>query len=198
MKYLRQWQRIMAENRGEKQNADLTMRMRTRYKALLHSHAHITSRPLRAQLTGLVLPGLALYQTLLEEAEGDRERALAETETLFHATLFRRERKLIPLLNILPDPFPLLRPALRQMTRNTYLPGSTEVVEDTADCFAVNTYRCFVLDTFTGAGAPELTALYCKTDDWLAELLPKVRWLRTETLARGADVCDFRWCKGGG
>lgn len=196
MKHLRAWQRLLAKSRGKAKAADLAARMRARYESLYQSHTHITSRPLRTQLTGLILPGLALYQTLLADLWNDHEAALAETEALFHAELFKREQKLIPLLNVLPNPFPLLRPALRQMCRNTYLPGSTEVVEDSPDCFAVNTYRCFTLDALTEAGAPELAPLYCKTDDWLAALLPKVRWLRTGTLARGTDVCDFRWCRG--
>ena len=195
MKYLKQWRRMLTEGYGEARAGEVTARMRACYNALLRAHAHVKTRPLRAQLTDLVLPGLALYQTLREEA--GREAALAECERLFRAVFFARERRLVPLLNLLPDPFPLLRPALRAMCRNTYLPGSTVVVLDSPDCFAVNTYRCFLLDTLTDAGAPELAPLFCKTDDWLAELLPKVRWLRTGTLAQGADACDFRWCRGG-
>ena len=197
MKHLREWQRRLAKSRSKAKAADLAVRMHARYESLHQSHAHITSRPLRTQLTGLILPGLSLYQTLLEDLGNDRQATLAETEALFHAELFKREQKLIPLLNYIPSPFPLLRPALRQMCRNIYLPGSTEVVEDSPDCFAVNTHRCFTLDMLTDAGAPELAPLYCKTDDWLAELLPKVRWLRTGTLALGADVCDFRWRRNG-
>jgi hypothetical protein len=83
------------------------------------------------------------------------------------------------------------------MTKNRYLPGAHEVVEDSALCFAANTYRCFILDTLTEYGAPELTTLYCKTDDWLAEALPGVRWQRTTTLAAGGECCDFRWYRAG-
>lgn len=195
MKHLQDWQRLLAQTRGEAATS-LGNQMRARYGSLVESYAHITSRPLRAQLTGLVLPGLALYQILFEDRENDRIAALTETESLFQATLFKVERRFIPFLNVLPNPFPLLRPVLRYITKNNYLPGATEVVEDTPNCFAVNTYRCFILDTLTEAGAPELTPLFCKTDDWLAELLANVRWLRTGTLAHGADCCDFRWCQG--
>jgi hypothetical protein len=195
VKYLKTWQRILTTSHGPASAAGLAARIRSRYDLLTVSHAHITSKALRAQLRDLVLPGLALYQTLLEAHENDRESALAESETLIYPVLFKVERMGIPLLRVLPDPFSLLRPALRMMTRNTYLPGAMEVVEDSPACFAINTYRCFILDTLTEAGAPELTTLYCKTDDWLAELLPKVCWLRTGTLAAGADCCDFRWCR---
>jgi hypothetical protein len=86
-----------------------------------------------------------------------------------------------------------VRLVLRWMVRSPYRPDAQEIIEDSADCFAVNVYRCFILDTLTAHGAPELTALYCQTDDWLAETLPQVKWLRTRTLGRGDELCDFRW-----
>jgi hypothetical protein len=197
MRYLGKWQRMLAGSRGKTSALVLAARIRARYDSLVSSHAHVRARPLRAQLRDLVLPGLALYLTLREDADLSQEEALAACERLFLAAFFPVERKLIPLLNALPDPFPVLRPALRRMTRETYAPGSTKVVEDSPDCFAVDTYRCFILDTLTAAGAPELAPLFCKTDDWLAELLPKVRFVRAGTLAGGAVCCDFRWCRGG-
>jgi len=197
MKHPKGWKRLLSQAHGPVFTARLVTEMRHRYHEMLPAYAHITNRPLRAQLVNLVLPGLVLYQTLLANLNGDRQAALAETEVLFKARFFSFERRFIPLLQVLPDPFPVLRPALRQMSRNNYLPGAAEVVEDTPDCFAVNTYRCFILDILTDAGVPELTPLYCKTDDWLAALLPKVCWLRTGTLALGAGCCDFRWCRGG-
>ena len=104
------------------------------------------------------------------------------------------ERKLVKLLNLLPDPYPLVRFGLRSMTKNHYLPDASEVIEDNKTCFAANTYRCFILDTLTQYNVPELTSLYCKTDDWLAGEVPKIRWLRTKTLANGDELCGFRWC----
>jgi len=197
VKYLKGWKRILSRVRGTATAARLAAGMENCYHELLPTYAHITTRPLRAQLENLVLPGLSLYQTLLADMDGDRQAALAEVEGFFYAEFFIFERRFIPLLRALPDPFPILRPALRQLCRNSYLPGASEVVEDSRDCFAINTYRCFILETLTHAGAPELTPLYCKTDDWLAALLPGVRWLRSGTLALGAHCCDFRWCRAG-
>jgi L-2-amino-thiazoline-4-carboxylic acid hydrolase len=39
--------------------------------------------------------------------------------------------------------------------------------------------------------------LYCLADDWLMENLPaSIKWERTKTLARGNELCDFRWSQG--
>jgi hypothetical protein len=62
---------------------------------------------------------------------------------------------------------------LKMMTRNEYVPGAQEIVDDDASCFALNVYRCFIFDTLAQHEAKELTALYCNTDDWLTEVLPK-------------------------
>jgi len=197
VKHLKKWQGSLANSRGPASAKRLTAEIEKRYRELLPAYTHITSHPLQAQLVNLILPGLALYQTLLADLNGDREAALAESEALFRDGFFTFEQRFIPLLRVLPDPFLIVRPALRHMCKNTYLPGASEVVEDNANCFAANTYRCFILDTLTDAGVPELTPLYCKTDDWLAVLLPGVHWLRSGTLALGADCCDFRWCRSG-
>ena len=142
-----------------------------------------------------MLPGLSLYRALLEE-ESDRQKVLAEMDRLFRAAFFTGMEPGIRMLNHLPDPFPIVKPVLKSMTRQEYLPGSQEVVEDSPDGFAVQVYRCFIFDTLSAHGAPELTALYCNTDDWLAELMPKVRWERTQTLGRGGEYCDFCWRRG--
>ena len=167
------------------------------YQHLLARHRPLNNRFLRNSLKRRILPGLALYLTLLQDTS-DRDAVLAEIEFLFKRSFFVQQAAGIRLLGLLSDPFPLVRVAMRIMTRNRYLPGAQEVVEDSADCFAVNTYRCFILDTLADYNASELTILYCKTDDWLSEALPGVRWQRTTTLAAGGDCCDFRWSRMGG
>ena len=194
MPHLKIWKRILTQRRGTTQAAILIARIQLRYLHLLSDQPHVTQRALRSQLETLILPGLALYQTLRDESK-DNQAALAEVEPMFKAAFFARLRRNITVLNHLADPFPVVRPALRRMTSTAYQPGACEVVEDSSECFAVNIYRCFILDTLKAYGAAELTTLYCKTDDWLAETLPKVRWLRTKTLGRGDDLCDFRWCR---
>jgi hypothetical protein len=73
----------------------------------------------------------------------------------------------------------------------------TKIVADTRDCFEFHTYRCFYHDILRRYGAPELTSVLCKTDDWLAEALaPAIRWERTGTLGRGDDHCDFCYRRG--
>jgi hypothetical protein len=48
----------------------------------------------------------------------------------------------------------------------------------------------------TEYGFPELTPHFCRLDDVLAaEAAPSVRFERTQTLARGGTLCDFRYAR---
>jgi hypothetical protein len=194
-RHLRKWKRILKQSRNPVDVDALIGQIKRELRQLQASHPRMSNRYLQTQWDDLIAPGLALYRALLAEGAQDRQAALDAVEVLFKASFFLVERKMVTLLNLIPDPFPLVRCGLRGMTKNHYLPGASEVIEDSDTCFAVNTYRCFIFDTLTRYGAAELTPLYCKTDDWLAESLSKVRWLRTKTLADGDDLCDFRWCR---
>jgi hypothetical protein len=194
-RHLRNWKRIFKQRRGRTHADTLIGLVECELHQLQTSPPKIPNRTLQAQWDNLIAPGLALYRGLLAEGSQEQRAVLAETEVLFKASFFSLERMLLKLVNLVPDPFPLVRLGLRNMTQNHYLPGASEVIEDSNECFAVNTTRCFILDILTEHDAAELASLYCKTDDWLAAEVPKVHWLRTKTLANGESLCDFRWCR---
>lgn len=194
MPYSRKWQRTFAEFYDEQKSKALLSQAQSTYESYLQLYAGKMKKSDQAVLQRRILPGLSIYKALLEEND-DQEKVFIEVETLFRSAFFTTRIRGIRLLNLLPAPFKLIKPALRMMTKREYLPGSQKVVEDSRDCFAVDVYRCLILDMLTEHGAAELTVLYCKTDDWLAECLPKVSWERTKTLGRGDDCCDFRWCR---
>lgn len=194
MPHSRKWQRSLGEIYGNKKSGELVSKAQSKYKSFCQQYSGQKWESHQIELRKRILPGLSIYSILLEE-NSDRERVFSEVEILFRAAFFQNRMRGIHLLNLLPDPFPVIRPVLRMMTRNEYMRGSQELIEDSKDCFAVNVYRCLILDILTEQDAAELTALYCKTDDWLAESLPRVGWERKKTLGRGDDCCDFRWCR---
>jgi hypothetical protein len=192
MLYLILWKRELTKMHGRPEASRLADEIQERYIRLSNAIPVPAGKTLRMRREKLILPGLALYQVLKAEY-GQADRALAEADMLFRAAFFRMERFGIPLLNYLPDPFPLAHMAMRGSAISEYGPGELEVLEDNPNCFAMKVYRCYILDTLLTQGTPELTALFCATDDWLAELLPRVRWERTQTLGRGGSYCDFCW-----
>jgi hypothetical protein len=203
MPRLAAWQRAMATTRGKVGAATVAAMIQTRYDQLYAGRTRFSSPPLRDHLENGILPALALYQTLLELG-GDRSsalaEALAEVEALFRA-VYGRYSKGLALFGRLPNAFGLLRRLTpREMEAFPHPAGwEVEWLEDSDECLAFDMHRCFYLNVLTAYGAPELTPLFCLADDLLYESLsPTIRWLRTGTLARGDDRCDFRWCRGEG
>jgi hypothetical protein len=188
----RTWQQVLSSQYDERTARMLVARAAILYTCYWLEDANGVQRSDRQTLKTRVLPALSIYKALLEINE-DCEMVLSQMEALFKAAFFATQLRGIRLVNRLRDPFPVIRPVLKSMTRNTYLPGSQEIVVDTCDCFAINVYRCFILDVLTRHQAAELTPLFCQTDDWLSEAMPKIGWERTNTLGLGGDCCDFRW-----
>lgn len=198
MPYLDNWQQALAEKRDALEAAMLAARVQARYDEFYAGRPRFTNRALCKHLESNILPGLALYQVLLEE-DDDQEAVLGEVETLFEAA-FSGLRKLMPLLGHLPDPFAVFRKAAHWGLELGFPPQGWEMetVEDSDRCFAFNVHRCFYLDVLTAYGAPELTRLYCRMDDLAYNALPSsITWERTKTLGRGDDICNFRWCRAG-
>ena len=193
MKHAQKWQNWLGRRYGPHEAQRLISKAIDVFDQTWVEDVGEWERVYRNTLRKRILPVLSIYKVLLEEG-GDPEKVLEEVEELMRISFFTPMLQGIRILNLLPDPFPIIRPTLRWMTKED-LPGSQEVIEDSRDCFALNVYRCFTLDTLTVFGAPELTHLFCNTDDWLSEAMSKVSWERTKTLGRGDEVCDFRWCR---
>jgi hypothetical protein len=194
MPHLRIWQQALADQRGEWKAAFLAGRVQARYDKLYASRPRFPKRILRLHLDMLILPGLALYQTLLEEND-DAEVVLAEMEAIFE-TCFSPFFRFMLFTDRAPRSFALFRRTARTTLKYVFPPEGwqTETVEDSDRSFAFNMVSCFYLDVLTAYGAPELTPVYCRMDEFLYEKLPPtILWQRTRTLGRGGDCCDFRW-----
>lgn len=194
MPHTHRWRKLLTRELGANEASALMEGAHSYYRRFINSGDPllIPSRVERSDLQRMIFPSLAMYRSLLDSSK-PRSRSLELMELLFRSEFFQGLTVGIKWVSHLPDPFPLVRRTLKMMTRHSYLPGAQMVVQDTPGCFALNTYRCFKLDALTALGAPELTPLYCATDDWLAELMPGVSWERTGTLARGDKMCDFIW-----
>lgn len=69
-----------------------------------------------------------------------------------------------------------------------------EVIIANEHTYAFNIQHCFYLDILNYYNAPELTPVFCKLDDILMAAMPaSIRWGRTQTIAMGAEYCNFRW-----
>ncbi|MEA3441735.1 MAG: L-2-amino-thiazoline-4-carboxylic acid hydrolase [Chloroflexota bacterium] len=196
MPYAASWERVLAREHGHVEANCIINRVESRYWQLFCQRPRLVDLALRDHLHNQILPGLALYQVLREEGQAV-EVALSTVERLVDEA--RRGKRLpIVVLGRLPIFYQVLRRMTPNfLTRNFPARGwEIEWVEDSESSLAFNMRSCFYLEIFQSYGAPELTLVYCKMDDLLFDdVSPYVRWERTGTLARGDDVCDFRWTR---
>lgn len=193
---LSSWQKVLAQKYGPAKALRIGDQVKLRYAALLAEQPMPGSRTLRGHLAGNILPGLALYQALLQEHGGDQQAALAEVDEALRASTLANSRRLLAPLKLAPDAFGLFKLALNVMMKKFPAEGWTYTTAEKSDeRIAMNFSRCFYLNTLTALGAPELTASFCKTDDVMAELFPpSIRFVRPHTLGRGDELCDFEYC----
>lgn len=162
-------------------------------KLLTSSQPHLKNQ--KRMILQRVLPLLSIYQSMKSQSI-DQQEALLIIEILLKETFFSTQLSGIRFLNqILVDPFPVIKPALRLMIHFSDLPAGQEIKQDDKNCFAINVKQCFLNDFLKKVEAPELTPVFCATDDWLSEAMPKIQWQRTQTLGRGGEMCDFCWCR---
>jgi hypothetical protein len=191
------WLPGLVERHGEPEARRLAALAEQRCRALIAGMPPQASPALRAQWIRNIYPGLALYQTLLEAHQGDRQAALAEIEPLFKTWTLRLYGGMMRAFHFLPFPFFFFRLMFaiqrRQLADNIF---QTRMLEDSFHRIAMDQFGCPYLSTLSAHGAAELTPYFCQIDDWMAEMLPRqIAFRRTKTLARGDDRCDFRYEK---
>jgi len=194
----RVWQRILSANCGEVDAAIFIARVQARYFELKSRRPVFNKLVLNFHITGNLLPGLALYQVFCEDGMTNEE-AIAEIERLFKDWFDQvppLNLRLNQLMAYTPESFNGFR-RLVCFTIDTFFPPpgwQYEMVVENENTFALNIHHCFYLKILEYYGAPELTPVFCKLDDYLmAAMPPSILWGRTQTIGLGADFCNFRW-----
>ncbi len=190
------WQSVLARRYGAEKSQQLMAVVRQRRAELTAAATLPQNQALRWHLTENILPGLALYQVLLQVHGGDQTAALAEVDEALRTWTLAKNRARFALLKLMPAPFSVFKLVFAQTMKKFPAEGwETTYVENSADRVAFNMTRCFYLNTLTAYGAPELTASFCKSDEVMAELFPpSIRFVRPHTLGRGDALCDFQYC----
>ncbi len=190
------WRQALIKKHGSENGQRLFRAVQQQYASLKAKQLCPANPALRWHLKENILPGLALYRVLLQESAGNQPTALAEVDEAFRTWTLAKSRLLLAPLKILPAPFRVFKLVFGQMMKKFPVEGwDFTYVENNPEKVAFNATRCFYLKTLTAYGAPELTASFCKTDEIMAELFPaSIRFVRSQTLGRGDQVCDFQYC----
>ena len=146
--------------------------------------------PQRVTLARVILPGIALYKTLMEnnisQADEYLRRYLLDTVAAgMHASTAKVE--------VIPGFFRLYRAVFLAMVRIAGLWESTQ--RRGQNCFDVTIQKCLWHTACAEHGCPELCLLFCDADNVTYGGLRKIGFAHTSTLGYGGSCCDFHFSK---
>jgi hypothetical protein len=176
---------------------EIVLKAGERYNDLYAERKRYDNRALAKHLEESILPGIALYQTLLDNPD-TQQRSMDLVEAAFGEWAASRRKALEPLARRSIF-YWQMRFTTKPVTRRSYPEEGWEIewLEVSGEQIAYNINRCFYLEVLLEYGVPELTAQYCRVDDLIYEgLSPHAIWDRKRTLGRGDDCCDFRFERG--
>ncbi len=191
----KRWEREIAKTRGCNEGAAFLARVLARYDELLGQAFRYENKALRHHFEDNILPAIAAYSVLLMDGM-EKESAGRVIDSLLEAGI-ESERRMYRFWGRFPFFFDMLRIMLKPMMKAQYPDGwNPEWLELGPDLVGLNCRSCFYLDRLTEYGFPELTPHFCRLDDLLAaEAAPSIRFERTQTIARGGMICDFRYAR---
>lgn len=151
---------------------------------------------IRMHLTTNLFPPMAYYRALRQSGYEEAEAlSLVRRETGRSAENKQREQA---KLTKLPCTYLLYRLAIKGVMRKQFPSAGweTEWIRCDGKELHFNLKRCLYQDVCEQEDCPELCSVYCDNDDIAFRgLLPKIRFERSGTLAKGAPCCDFHLIK---
>lgn len=174
----------------EEQSAALWLKAHTLLDRLLRQYADIPKKE-RMHPHAYIFPGAAVYLTL-KEAVG-QEKAYSVIENAAISRTVPLGRKLGKMMSV-PVCRGLFLSMWGPMCRNMFGPerGFKNVFYPKKKGeYRMDIIACPYNRYFTELGCPELTKIFCESDDRMYGNLPDIEFIRTSTIGKGGDRCDF-------
>lgn len=150
------------------------------------------SREMQRHLEGQILPGIAVYETL--KTVMPRNEALQTVHGYVEQRAWKLKKAFLKLMRIpglyrkVPGIFCKETPKLFGETAGF----AAREIQTSGGVWRIDMTRCPYHDACVRYGCPKLCPSFCDSDDITYNgLHPKLAWLRTKTLGRGGDCCDF-------
>ena len=180
----------MANVTDEKQRREIIME----YEALLKEHGGV-NKMLMKHLQSAILPAVAIYRVLPRYGVAKTDTRRMIRQSVLDAA--KPMGKVFHNLGKLPFFFALFRRMCKASMGSMFGESgwdmrfkSNNQKEIRWDC-----HSCFYSNVLSEYGMPELTPIFCESDDVMYGNIPGITWGRTKTIGCGAKICDFAFYK---
>ena len=155
----------------------------TRYSSL--------PKGMRVHTDSRIFPSAAIYLTVKDVTGQEKACRIIEDAAIQTCGLI--EQKLQNLMK-LPGMQSLFIRIWDPMTKKLFGPGNgfrNVFYPNKKGEYRMDVISCPYFRYFTELGCPELTKIFCENDERIYGNLPGLRFMRTGTLGKGAERCDF-------
>lgn len=171
-------------------DAGLKKEIVSRLETLLAEN-DLNDKMLAGHLKRSILPAIAFHSALTghgceKKDSAERIRSSVINDAKSSASFFQ-------VLGKIPFFFSLMRVMVKKGIQLNYGKSGWDFVwkRDDPEAIVWDCRRCFYADVFQKYGMPELTEIFCESDDVVYGNIPGVRWGRTKTIGKGDTICDF-------
>ena len=184
--YKEEMERTLPEDQSNRIWADAAAKL----DAMLDRYSSLP-KGVRSHTDNFIFPGAAFYQAAKEEVGPDKAYSLLNDAAARGCAAL--VKKVAPVMKLpgMPGLFvkawdPLIRKVFGKDNgfENRFYPKKKGE-------YRVDILACPYCRYFTELGCPEITKIFCENDDRTYGQLPGVEFIRTGTLGKGADHCDF-------
>lgn len=179
------------ERKMPKAQADALWRQATEKLAAILARYADLPEGLRPHTDARIFPSAAIYLTAKERL--GQQAAYAIIEDAAVELTGRYAKKLAGLMRVPGMPSLFIR-IWDPLTRRAFGPNNgfkNGFYPKEKGAFRMDVLACPYFRYFTELGCPELTKVFCENDDRMYSNLPGIVFVRTGTLGKGAQRCDF-------
>lgn len=175
---------------GDKTAEEIWSSARNELNALLEKYRDIPKGE-KMHLCGNILPRIAMYRAMLEKMpQEDAVHLLDETIWLNCTEISKK----LGTLTSLPGMPSLFLRIFAFMTKKMFgeANGFQRVFhEATGKSLRIDITQCPYFNYSKACGCEAIAHTFCDSDDYCYGNLPKIEFIRSETLGRGGSRCDF-------
>lgn len=140
-----------------------------------------------------IYPAISVFEALLS-MKVEREKAVAVLADFYRKRSEKKGRQIRMIMKI-PGLYKRVPKFFAKMTPKFFGESAgfrAEFLEQTKTAVKFDMLVCPYQDICQKYDCPEIVAMFCEADDaCYGNMHPKVQWLRTKTLGKGGDCCDF-------
>ncbi len=162
------------------------------YKKLLGEN-DLSNKMLAKHLKKSILPSIAVYKNLIDYGIKSKNAYEIVRNSVLHDA--KKSQKVFQKIGKLPFGYSLMKFMTPLATKKNFGKAGWDFDWKKVDKGTIefDCHRCFYFDIFQKYSVPELTSIFCESDDVVYGNIPNIIWARTKTIGNGDKICDFKF-----